>query len=93
VVLGARYEHPRWWGELSTRIVARQDRIPPDTPADTYEETPGFTVFDLRAGTELGAGFHLQVAVDNLLDKAYHEPFNRRLESSRNVRTTVVYRF
>jgi len=93
VVLGARYEHPRWWGELSTRIVARQDRIPPDTPADTYEETPGLTVFDLRAGTELGAGFHLQVAVDNLLDKAYHEPFNRRLESSRNVRTTVVYRF
>jgi len=93
VVLGTRFDIGRAWGEVATRIVARQERIPPDTVADTYEETPGFTVWDVRGGVELGAGFHLQVAVDNVLDKAYHEPFNRRLESGRNLRTTVQYRF
>lgn len=93
VVLGARFDNGRVWGEAATRIVARQERIPPDTVADTYEETPGFTVFDVRGGLSLGAGFAVQVAVDNLLDKAYHEPFNRRLESGRNVRTTLQYRF
>ncbi len=93
VVLGVRYQHGRFWGEAGSRIVARQERIPPDTVADTYEETPGFTVWDVRGGVALGAGFHLHVAVENLLNKAYHEPFNRRLESGRNVRTTVLYRF
>lgn len=92
-VVGVRYEGARWWSELGTRIVARQDRIPPDTVADTYEETPGFTVWDIRAGASLGAGFHIQLAVDNVLDKAYHEPFNNRLESGRNFRTTVRYFF
>lgn len=87
-VLGARYERPRWWGELSTRMMSRNDRVAPG-----YEETPGFTVYDIRGGYSFAMGLSLQAAVENLSDKAYHEPFNIRLEPGRSVRVSVAYRF
>ncbi|MCU0293736.1 MAG: TonB-dependent receptor, partial [Thermoanaerobaculaceae bacterium] len=87
-VLGARYERPRWWGELSTRMMSRNDRVAPG-----YEETPGFTVYDIRGGYNFALGLSLQAAVENLSDKAYHEPFNIRLEPGRSLRVSVGYRF
>ena len=87
-VLGARYERPRWWGELSTRMMSRNDRVAPG-----YEETPGFTVYDIRGGYSFAMGLSLQAAVENLSDKAYHEPFNIRLEPGRSLRVSVAYRF
>ena len=50
-VLGVRYQQPTWWGELDTRMVARQDRV-----ATGYEQTPGFAVMDLRGGYEFSMG-------------------------------------
>jgi hemoglobin/transferrin/lactoferrin receptor protein len=90
-IVGARYQVPRWWVEGSIRIVDNQDRVPtlpePGTPS------PGFTTYDLRGGFDLGVGFTVQAAVENLSDKAYAEPFNIRLEPGRNVRVSVGYKF
>ena len=92
-VVGVRYETPRWWSEFSTRIVARQDRVPPDTTGDSYIATPGFTTYDLRGGVDLSHGFAIQAAAENLSDKTYHEPFNRRFEPGRNFKLGVRYSF
>jgi hemoglobin/transferrin/lactoferrin receptor protein len=87
-VLGVRYQQPTWWGELGTRMVARQDQVPPG-----YETTPGFAVLDLRGGYEFNMGLTLQAAVENVGNVAYHEPFNVRLEPGRNVKLSVGYTF
>ena len=87
-VLGVRYQQPRWWGELDTRMVARQDEVPTG-----YEQTPGFAVVDLRGGYEFNMGLTLQAAVENVGNVAYHEPFNVRLEPGRNVKLSVGYKF
>lgn len=86
--LGARFEQARWWSELAARIVARNDRVAPG-----YTQTPGFTVYDLRAGYRLTTGLSVQAAVENLTDKAYAEPFNLRDEPGRNLRLSVGYAF
>jgi hemoglobin/transferrin/lactoferrin receptor protein len=90
-IIGARYQAPRWWVEGSLRAVDNQDRVPtlpePGTPS------PGFTTYDLRGGFDLGVGFTVQAAVENLSDKAYSEPFNVRLEPGRNYRMSVGYKF
>lgn len=86
--LGVRYERSRYWGELATRMVARNDRVAPG-----YQETPGFAVYDVRAGYRFAMGLSLQAAVENLSDKAYAEPFNIRYEPGRNVRVSVGYKF
>ena len=90
-VIGARYQAPRWWVEGSTRIVDNQDRVP--TVPEPGTPSPGFTTYDLRGGFDLGVGFTVQAAIENLSDKAYAEPFNLRLEPGRNYRMSVGYRF
>jgi hemoglobin/transferrin/lactoferrin receptor protein len=90
-VVGVRYQRPAWWSEFSLRAVGSQDRVPtlpePGTPS------PGFTVYDLRGGVEIAHGLTAQLAVENLTDKAYHEPFNIRLEPGRNFRMSLGYTF
>jgi hemoglobin/transferrin/lactoferrin receptor protein len=90
-VAGVRYQQPQWWSEFSLRAVDNQSRVPtlpePGTPS------PGFTVYDLRGGIDLSHGLSVQAAVENLTDKAYHEPFNRRLEPGRNFRMSLGYKF
>lgn len=86
--LGLRFERSRTWGELGVRMVARNERVAPG-----YTETPGFAVFDVRAGYRFASGLGLQAAVENLTDKAYAEPFNLRHEPGRNLRLSVGYRF
>lgn len=93
IAAGVRYAAERWWGELAGRWVGRQDRLPSDTEGDIYEPTPSFSVVEVRAGVELLRGVQLQAAVENVLDRAYHEPFNRRLEPGRNYRLSLTYRF
>ena len=87
-VLGVRYQTPKWWGELSSRMVARQDRVAPG-----YTATPGFATIDLRGGYGFSDGLSLQFALDNVGNVAYHEPFNAFLEPGRNLKVSVGYRF
>jgi hemoglobin/transferrin/lactoferrin receptor protein len=87
-LLGVRYQQARWWGEVATRMVARETRVPAGETA-----TPGFATVDLRAGYAFANGLLLQAAVDNIGNVAYHEPFNVQLEPGRNFKMSVGYRF
>jgi hemoglobin/transferrin/lactoferrin receptor protein len=87
-VLGLRYQELRWWGELATRMVARETRVP-----EGETSTPGFATVDLRGGYAFADGLFLQAAIDNIGNVTYHEPFNVRLEPGRNLKLSVGYKF
>jgi iron complex outermembrane receptor protein len=75
--LGVRFDargDTPWWWEIGGRFVARQRRI---DPAFGENETPGFAVIHLRGGTEIGRALAVNLAVENLLDKEYHEHLTR----------------
>ena len=90
-VLGIRFQQPRWFSEAAMRAVDNQDRVP--TLPEPGDPSPGFTVFDLRAGYDVSRSFGVVAAVENFTDKAYHEPFNNRLEPGRNYRLALNYKF
>jgi len=92
VVLGLRYERSNWWSEANLRFLDRQTDLPVDDPFfDTG--TIGFTVYDLRGGYDFNFGLGVLIALENITDKLYNEPFNNRPEPGRNLRATVRYRF
>jgi hemoglobin/transferrin/lactoferrin receptor protein len=92
VILGVRYQRARWWTEANMRWLDSQTRLPTDDPR--YETgTPSFTVFALRGGYDFDFGLGVLVALENLTDKLYNEPYNNRPEPGRNLRLTVAYRF
>ncbi|HXF48563.1 MAG TPA: TonB-dependent receptor [Verrucomicrobiae bacterium] len=79
--LGARFIQPSWRGlsnlyiSLGSKVVAKQERVEPN-------ETPskGYALFDAGAGAEIPLGSrraHLDLAVENLLDKAYRDHLSR----------------
>jgi iron complex outermembrane recepter protein len=62
------------WVELEGRCNARQSRISRSFQED---ETPGFVLLSLRAGTQIGEHVILTGAVTNILNTAYYEHLNR----------------
>ncbi len=68
----------KFWGEIDGRFVADQNRISP-----TFGETatPGFSVFNLRAGIYLGKYTELSAFVNNLFDKNYYEHLSRKYKN------------
>ncbi len=92
VVLGVRYQRTTWWTEANLRFLDRQTDLPEDDPFfDTG--TTGFTVYDLRGGYDFNFGLGVLIALENITDKLYNEPFNNRPEPGRNFRATLRYRF
>jgi len=92
VVLGLRYQRSAWWTEANLRFLDRQTDLPEDDPFfDTG--TIGFTVYDLRGGYDFNFGLGVLIALENITDKLYNEPFNNRPEPGRNFRATLRYRF
>ncbi len=92
VVLGVRYQRTQWWTEANLRFLDRQTDLPEDDPFfDTG--TTGFTVYDLRGGYDFNFGLGVLIALENITDKLYNEPFNNRPEPGRNFRATLRYRF
>jgi len=92
VILGLRYQRPKWWTEANLRYLDRQTRLPQDDPF--FETgTTGFTVYDLRGGYDFNFGLGVLVALENITDKLYNEPYNNRPEPGRNLRMTLRYRF
>ncbi len=87
-VVGVRYQMKRYWGELASRMMARQDRVP-----QGYQKSPGFATIDVRGGYEFSGGFRLEAAVENAGNVAYREPFNTFLEPGRNFKLAAGYRF
>lgn len=84
--LGVRYERESWWADVRGRFVDNQDRI-----STIFNETttPGFSVFDFRAGVEPLKGVSLGAAVQNIFNRQYREHLNR---AYRNLPTQgVIY--
>ena len=99
--LGAKYDAENYWFALSSRLVARQDRI---STSFMEEETPGFGTLDFRAGFNPFEGVSIGVAVLNIFDKNYYEHLNFSYQNSntlsgkiyepgRNFTTYLKYQF
>jgi len=67
---GGVHEDVAGWLELGGRFVAEQDRVDERFPED---RTPGHAVFHLRAGLGVGENVRLELGVENLLDREYHD--------------------
>jgi outer membrane receptor protein involved in Fe transport len=63
-----------FWLEFGGRFADEQKKIDPLFGEDP---TGGFAVFHLRGGVELRRGLQLQVGIENLLDRQYHEHLTR----------------
>jgi len=92
VILGLRYQRSAWWTEANLRFLDRQTRLPQSDP-DFETGTTGFTVYDLRGGYDFKFGLGVLIALENITDKLYNEPYNNRPEPGRNFRATLRYRF
>lgn len=74
------WNESQWHGVLSTRFALEQDRVDDDPTEGSGLDagrTPAWVVLDLSGRVELGAGFELQLGIDNLLDEEYARHLNR----------------
>ena len=92
VTAGVRYQRSNWWGEADIRHLGKQTRLPAGDP-DFETGTEPLTVVDLRGGFDFDSGLGFLVAVENVFDELYNEPFNNRPEPGVNLRATLRYRF
>jgi iron complex outermembrane receptor protein len=90
--VGLRYERPRWFAGVGSRLAARQTRL-----GDFETPTAGYALADLNAGLRLlvGSRLHtLTLRLDNLLDQEYRDHLSRTRvimpEAGRNV--SLLYR-
>lgn len=100
VLVGLRYQRARWWADVRGRFADQQDRV---SVIFDESETPGFSVFDLRAGVEPLKGLNMGFAVLNVFDRQYREHLNRAYrnqpaggivwEPGRNATFFVKYKF
>jgi len=69
--VGITHESPRvLWG-VNSRWVTRQDRVADQTTLE--DETPAFSLVDVRAEIRLWGHYRLDVGIDNLFDRYYWE--------------------
>ncbi len=73
-MLGLRYQRERWWTDVRGRFAGQQERV---SKIFNESATPGFSVFDLRAGVEPIKGLHLGAALLNVFNRHYREHLNR----------------
>lgn len=71
---GTQAEKP--YAEFGLRFAYRQDHI---DPAFGENETPSFTVFHLRGGVEVLQGWRIEVGIENLFNREYHEHLTREV--------------
>jgi iron complex outermembrane receptor protein len=60
--------------ELGWRVVSKQDKIDPEFGEDA---TPSFALLHLRAGYAPRPGWRVEVGLENLLNREYHEHLSR----------------
>jgi iron complex outermembrane receptor protein len=99
--LGVRFEEKQYWIALSSRLVAKQDRV---SASFMEQESPEFGTLDIRAGFEPVEGLSIGAALLNVFDKTYYEHLNfsysnsntlsgKIYESGRNFTTYIKYKF
>jgi len=99
--LSIRYEKDKLWLVSEGKFVADQDRF----AANSGEmRTPGYGVFNLKAGYKISDKINLGVSALNLFDRAYADHMNfsyknttlnsgRVLEMGRNITAQFTYKF
>lgn len=96
---GVRWRHPRGkvWAEFSTTLAEKQDRLASNDRLDTQRipvgGTPGYEVFNLRAGWLVSRHATLTAALENLTDKDYRVHGSGSNEPGRNFIVTAEFRF
>jgi len=99
--LELKWEKSKYWLDLRSLLEAKQNRYS-DSFGET--ETPGYYIFDLRAGIKPLKGLSIGFAALNILDKAYYNHLNfsyknsdqnqgRVFELGRSFSTFVKYKF
>ncbi len=99
--IGLKWEKSKYWINFRTRISAKQNRY---SPSFNETETPGYTIFDFRAGVKPLKNLSIGVAVMNITDKAYYNHLNfsyknsdenagKIFEPGRSFSTYVKYKF
>jgi iron complex outermembrane receptor protein len=94
-----KYSNDLLWATLSSRIVARQNRV---SELFMEKESPGYGTTDIRLGFEPLKNLTMGFAVLNIFDKAYYDHLNftyknsnlnaeRILETGRNFTTYIKY--
>ena len=86
-ILGLKFEERNYFFALSSRLVAKQDRI---STTFMEQESPSFTTVDFRAGYEPVAGLSIGAAVLNMFDVAYYEHLNYSYKNS-NILSGKIY--
>lgn len=77
--LSASYDDGTWSFGALWRLVARQNRYSDglgNVASKDFGATPGYGVLSLNGGYAIDKRWQLNVGIDNLLDKTYHEHLN-----------------
>ncbi len=84
--LGWRESKNRFWAEASSRLVSQQNRIPTNGPnPPSISNTSSFAIFNFKGGINLFEKHSLVLALNNLTDKYYAEPYNQYSASVNNI--------
>lgn len=78
--LSLAWAQPRWSAAGVLRFAAKQTRVDDNKMTGSgldVGQTPGWAVFDLNGGFDIGAGFHVQAGVANVFDRTYANHLNR----------------
>lgn len=90
-------EAGRFWAEVAVRAAEDADRLSADDRRDTQrippDGTPGYTVFDVRAGMRVIEDLHVSAAVENIADEDYRIHGSGVNEPGRNFVVAVDARF
>jgi iron complex outermembrane receptor protein len=93
-VLGVKYVNTDngFWLQFSGRFAAEQTRV---STLSREDPTPGFEVFDLRAGFAKYRWLQIFAGVENIFDEVYYEHLNRNniLSQGRNIYLTLKSAF
>lgn len=88
---------PSYWVEGRVRAAAKADRLSSRDAADTsripYGGTPGYAVYDLRAGYVYADALKLGVALENIADTDYRIHGSGVNEAGRNLILTAEVKF
>ena len=95
---GLRWDrHQTYWIEASCTIAAKADKLSTQDEADTSRippgGTPGYTVYDLRAGWNVSDDLKLSLAVENITDEDYRIHGSGVNEPGRNLLLAADWTF
>jgi len=95
--LALKWERNSLWAAAELQVVARADELSSGDLLDTQRippgGTPGYTLINLRGGTEIGQGLALTLSFNNLLDQAYRAHGSGSNEPGRHVIAGVRLQF